>query len=555
MTPARAQAPESDAATDTPKTLGWQYELGRRPNKVVVVERLDRGGALQLRFRYAGQRHTPFLKAPHPDTIRGTDRQGRPCIDERAESRVQKLVADVRDALLNGTNPWLHIDPPATPAAEPYARGPLSLRALVDAAAPVAPTPDTEGGTLARSTAASRRGVYGANTAEAREFRQLALRGAVALERVLRARGAAVHCVEVRSGDWLEAGRQMLDDFRPTRGNATSGLRSVERALGAVVRCGNWARSAGGIELPTFERPEKGWRRELKLHLERTQARPTARRPAMDRLAPEEAGRLLALVFDPTIALDPRFRLAMVLGFPLRLGQVAHRVWRSCITLGPVGRYGVGQVYVPESGNKPSAGYDLHPDERALIDMVLTGPLRELERAFQRREIPDYPLIPAGRFRAGAVPFGASRGVPRPMSQRRLLELYVQAESWVGIEHVSARSWYGLRRTCTDVGAAVTQDPDVRDMLGGWEIEGTRGSIYRGRSDPLLLANVAEARHKLRERLIALAPTPPMHTVRPKPPLIRRDSPAAQAKYAAEAATRAVRRAARAGRGRTETAD
>jgi hypothetical protein len=520
--------------------VAWTYRVGRRPHSVVVVERLDRHGALQLRYTDATGRHTPFLRAPHPQTVRGEDRRGRPCIDAAAEARVQQLAATVYAALVAGENPAVLIDPPASVAVSAtMSPEQLTLRALVEVATPAtasvrAPTGERE------ATVASRRGVYGADTPDAREFRQLALRGSAALERVLRGRGVPPLCTELQHSDWVEAGRLLLDEFRSSRPNRAGGVRTVERALGAVIRCGNWAASAGGVPLGAFNAPKPGWRRELTKHVQRTRPTPLVPRVQLhDRLSEDQAGRLLALAFDLSAELDPRFRLAIVLGFPLRLGQVARRVWRSCVTLDTIGAFGAGRVFVPESGNKPAAGFDLHPDERAVLEAMLAGPLSALEAAYARGTIRDYPLMPAGRMRHGVVPPAAGQDLAC-VSSRRLLECYTQAEAWVGIPHVPSRSWYGLRRTCTDAGSAVTTDSDVRDMMAGWALQGTRGTIYRDARDPRLLADVGRARAALRALLVGAAPTPAVHLTRPKPALTSRDSAAARAQYAAAAEARAA---------------
>jgi hypothetical protein len=110
----------------------------------------------------------------------------------------------------------------------------------------------------------------------------------------------------------------------------------------------------------------------------------------------------------------------------------------------------------------------------------------------------------------------------------------------VGIPHVPNRSWYGLRRTCTDAGSAVTTDADVRDMMAGWALQGTRGTIYRDARDPRLLADVGRARTALRALLLSKSPTPAAHRTCPKPALTSRDSAVARAQYAAAAEVRAA---------------
>ncbi len=172
-----------------------------------MVERLDRGGALQLRFTYQGRRHAPFLKAPHPQTVVSTDRRGRPCIDPKAEAAVQALVAGVRTAIMNGGDPWVHIDPPLAAVVDSAASlAPLRLTALVDEAAPDLARGQGEQVEDGTPHAAARRGVYGVNSPEAREFRALALRAARAMARVLGARGVAPTCDQLQDADWVAGG-------------------------------------------------------------------------------------------------------------------------------------------------------------------------------------------------------------------------------------------------------------------------------------------------------------------------------------------------------------
>ena len=504
-----AEGTAGDQACDV-----WKYALGRRPHKVVIVEREDRGGALQIRYSIDGKHPRPFLRPPHPQTVRGRNKRGIECIDSVAEAQLHALAAQVRELLLRGIDPMALIDPPiATPVPSPAsAPTPTTLRQLIEVAAP----------DVRDSGRTTTQGVYGVNSADAREFRQLALKGVLALEHVLRARGELLVCNAVRPGDWMSAGRWLLDQFTPTPGRLGSGLRTTQRALGAVIRCANWAMMEGACDVDALAKPSPKWRGALTGYLARADAKPTVvRKP---RLTEEAAGRFLALVYDLEAELDERFRLLMVLGFPLRLGQVAQRLYRSQVALDDSGVFGAGRVTVPKIGTKPSASFDLHPEERVMLDLYLAEPMRKLESAFLGNSLDDYPLFPGGRFRNGVMSFKLGQARPKPIGQRQLLAWYRQAESWVGLPYVRSGGWYALRRTCADTASQVTNDAEVKNALGGWEPEGTRSRVYRDRQDPNLLAAVAEARAAIRTLLRSKAPTPAAHTTRDRPKLVTRDA-------------------------------
>lgn len=146
----------------------------------------------------------------------------------------------------------------------------------------------------------------------------------------------------------------------------------------------------------------------------------------------------------------------MELAAELRAGQ-AVRGHRSDLNLGPVAGFGLGRFVIHGAGKKLGEVVDLHPELRALVDHMLTnGYLSEAEAAYQRGELADYYLFPAGRLKNGE---GAGRSGGSPAARAHGDPQDVLRGGAVGRGGALAgRAFYGLRRQATDLAPEFAQD-------------------------------------------------------------------------------------------------
>ncbi len=197
---------------------------------------------------------------------------------------------------------------------------------------------------------------------------------------------------------------------------------------------------------------------------------------------------------------DVRLVPLLVLGAELRGRQVI-RTMRSQCDLSAGTGVGNGVVVVKGSGRKGGTVVFLNPEERAVLDALMRdGHLSLLEAAYQTRELPDYPLLPAGRLRGGKVPTDREL---RPMNRRTMRDLFNALEDAAGVEHVEGRALYGLRRLSADL-AEDSGETDVRvlDRIGGWTPGSKmRQAIYQNQQDTGVLARAAQVRQRIRPTL------------------------------------------------------
>ena len=140
----------------------------------------------------------------------------------------------------------------------------------------------------------------------------------------------------------------------------------------------------------------------------------------------------------------------------------------------------------------------LTPRLRQEIDAALAaeGYLSELEEAFRRGDIEDYPLFPQGQLTAWDT------GYPRIPLWRHLKEeghitesyarsMFRDLEAAAAVRHVKGRGFYGLRRALADLTEDETKDSRVLRALGGWADDSMRRR-YQKKEDPKVLAKAAE---------------------------------------------------------------
>ncbi|HEX8241887.1 MAG TPA: hypothetical protein VF541_00270 [Longimicrobium sp.] len=161
----------------------------------------------------------------------------------------------------------------------------------------------------------------------------------------------------------------------------------------------------------------------------------------------------------------------------------------------------MGRFVVHGAGKKHGEVVDLHPELRTLADEVLsTGYLAEAEAAFQRREIDDYFLFPAGKLRGGSVPL--ERATRQELGTTAIRKMFVAVEAIAGVEHVQGRAFYGLRRQATDLAPGFATDARVLNRLSGHLDSATRERVYQEKENQRVRARAAKARRSMRQFLL-----------------------------------------------------
>ncbi len=242
------------------------------------------------------------------------------------------------------------------------------------------------------------RGMYAGETRHARQARALAERAAAKLE-------PGLTWAELTPGTVLYLARRFAQERTDGKG-----VRAAEYACVVLYTVAGWLREERLIP-ETAALPRRGWKTKLRDEWRSLTGRSTE--PARPRHSVEEVRQFFAGLPQG----DSRLWLLVELAAELRAGQ-AVRGRRSDLNLAPVGGYGLGRFVVRGAGKKLGEVVDLHPELRALVDHMLTeGYLSDAEAAYQRGELADYFLFPAGRLRQGkARPLGwiVSRSGPRP---------------------------------------------------------------------------------------------------------------------------------------------
>ncbi len=262
-------------------------------------------------------------------------------------------------------------------------------------------------------------------------------------------------------------------------------------------------------------RYSSGWRSSVsgasRMRREWAQLTGESPEPNTPRHSEHEIRLLFAAVDHPD--LDPRMRLAFILGAEARLGQVRERLMRSDVDLSNVGAFGLGRIVVRGKGKKKGVVRDLTPEERAAVDRALTGYLRLLEDAYQSGVRDDYPMLPAGRLVLDFAPSRAPRRYAGPPPVRRaratvsdtpigksaLHDLFHAFERLAGVTPLPGRGWYGIRRKAADVYEDHERDERVLNDQTGHSSSETRRSVYQERKREDVLAKSAATRRRVRQ--------------------------------------------------------
>lgn len=352
------------------------------------------------------------------------------------------------------------------------------------------PAVEKEAGPLTISEGIARafaplRGMYAGDTRHARQARALAERAAAKLE-------PGLTWAELTPGTVLYLARRFAQERTDGKG-----VRAAEYACVVLYTVAGWLREERLIP-ETAALPRRGWKTKLRDEWRSLTGRSTE--PARPRHSVEEVRQFFAGLPQG----DPRLWLLVELAAELRAGQ-AVRGRRSDLNLAPVGGYGLGRFVVRGVGKKLGEVVDLHPELRALVDRVLTeGYLSDAEAAYQRGELADYFLFPAGRLRQGKAP--AARVDRQPLGPTAIRNMFCEVERLAGVEHQPGRAFYGLRRQATDLAPEFAQDARVLNRLSGHAESSTRERVYQDQQNELVRARAAKARRKMRRHLGASSP-------------------------------------------------
>jgi integrase len=325
------------------------------------------------------------------------------------------------------------------------------------------------------------KGLYPRPTKHAKQARKYADTAAQLL-------GRDMAWAELRPGSILYLVRQLA-----RRSRNGEGAVSAEKMCVILYAIASWLRAEELIP-STAAHSNAGWKVRVREEWRNTTGQRTR---AVER--PRHAVDEVAALFAALPQADARLRLLVELAAELRAGQ-AVRARRSDLTLEKVGGFKLGRFIVHGAGKKRGETVDLHPELRALVDNVLSaGYLAEAEAAFQRGEVEDYFLFPAGKLKGGSVPL--QRATASHLSYAAIRTMFVDLERIAGVEHRRGRSFYGLRRQATDLAPEFAQDARVLNSLSGHADSATREQVYQDKENERVRASAATARRSMRRFL------------------------------------------------------
>lgn len=275
--------------------------------------------------------------------------------------------------------------------------------------------------------------------------------------------------------------------------DAPRGFRSLQVGLSAFEKTAKWLRQNRKISsgVPVLQ---EDWRRVLHRIWEKETGSPYSPR------RPRHTTTEVASLFSADEAgeeCDPRFRLAFKLGAELRIGQLL-LLNRSDVDLAPAYRNPFGTVQVPTCGSKPGSTIGVDETQHACCQAAFeTGYLRELEAAWQAGELSDYPMFPGGKLRKGVAPHRAR--LVR-WGRRAALKAFHKLELAAMVPNLKGRGWLGVRRAFSDVAPLEISDPLILEQMAAHSV-GTQNKHYRDRAHPELVARARTARTSIRERI------------------------------------------------------
>jgi len=184
--------------------------------------------------------------------------------------------------------------------------------------------------------------------------------------------------------------------------------------------------------------------------------------PRRPRYSPDELARLRQAWREA----DPRFRLFMTLMTTsgARGGQVRHATRRGLDApldpAPPAGAAPHGWIVLPAVKRQRPMVTFLTAAQRRELDAALAGYLAEWEAEYQAGTRSDYPLIPGGYIKRGAL-------LPEPISDTALRRTLKEMEKAAGVERRERRGFHGFRRAWVDAIDSAA-GLDTATAAGGW---------------------------------------------------------------------------------------
>jgi hypothetical protein len=440
----------------------WSFKAGRRPYRVSVEERADKGLVVYAMYRFDGQKQKVSLNMVVRDENGNEDPNLIHSASTIAKAMQQKLEMG---------------QDPATALPSRVQAVPSPSLGLVDGIRTAYQAPGIE---------------YTVDSPYVQDMRRAALPFGEAMAVF------AQSWVDIRPQHYRDAWNRIIASI-PDEGAKTKGLRTLELGVQAFLRAGRILYNHDKLTAD-FKRPPTNWKERLREDWadKFTGGDVQALEPNRPRYTREELAALARASASPEV--DPRVGLAFELGYEARLGQVGRCMWSDISPL--PNNPNEWKLRVPGKKKKHGPTILLSRQQRSrLVKAMSSGYLVDLEAARVKGRIKDYPLFPAGRLRGGKAPIAP---MPKAMSDRYLHSLFRKLEERAGVEHQDGRAWYGARRKAVDLVAVGTANEDTKNSISGHKDSATR-AIYRSKDSPELLKASRAARLAGRKRAGAAA--------------------------------------------------
>jgi len=175
-----------------------------------------------------------------------------------------------------------------------------------------------------------------------------------------------------------------------------------------------------------------------------------------------DGAALIATPDTTFVDLDPRLLLLLEIGAEARWEQQIRLTRRQLLACGET--FLTGEVGA--SDNKRSGTRPISPSALETLGFEMEyGYLTELEQAFRRGEIANYPIFVGREFKSGVVPW---RGQELHAVQEDVLKSWnKRLEKALGITPLEGRGFRGWRRRLSDVYDHWTANKRIKDMLMG----------------------------------------------------------------------------------------
>lgn len=426
--------------------IGWSEEVGVRPYRVVVEERLDRGGRIYLRYRAGGnwKREATEITVRN---VRGGLVRGR----QRDALRAGKVLAD---QLAQGT-------------ARASKNRPLTItQGLLRAIDP-------------------KQGKYPSDTMHRREVRRELERAAVIWsDRTWNS---------IRPGDIRELYRTRAEQLKRA---GHVGRRGAEVTVARVLAVAEWLRAEGLIEAGACHAP-KEWQK--KLGAEVTEEAPNRPRYTRDELR---------AILRASRQVDPRAFLMFNVGLGRRMGQFA-RVARSKLDtdrglLRVPGRGNKrGGLVALTPDERQLVQWALNGYLAPLEALLAGGEVADYPL------FPSGQLT-GGRTDPGGGVCRAEQAHAAPVGGSAIRQWWRRAEELAGVPHVAGRGTYGGKRLSVDEGKRLRLSRDELASLGGWTGPQMADLVYADEEIEDVAVGASRARDEIRGKVLDTPDTYPV---------------------------------------------